>query len=63
MTAPSSTPVPSPRSEASLSRRLSRHFIGLSVIFGVAAALLSVVAFRFFHPMMVKLDEDWTLRC
>lgn len=62
MTAPSPTPVPPSRPEMSLSRRLSRHFIGLSVIFGVVAALLIVVAFRFFHPMVVKLEEDWTRR-
>ncbi len=62
MTTPSSQPAPSSRPEISLSRRLSRHFIGLSVIFGVVAALLIVVAFRFFHPVVVKLEEDWTSR-
>ncbi|MFA6562582.1 MAG: HAMP domain-containing sensor histidine kinase [Verrucomicrobiia bacterium] len=62
MTAPSSQPDSSLRPEASLSRRLSRHFIGLSVIFGVAAALLIFVAFEFFRPLMTRVNQDWTGR-
>lgn len=56
-------PLPSPdRQQTTLSRRLSRHFIALSVAFGVAASLLIYVAFRFFHPLLVSLDQDWTQR-
>ena len=62
MSTPSSQSAPSPRPEASLSRRLSRHFIGLSVIFGVAAALLIGVAFEFFRPLMQRVEQDWTNR-
>jgi signal transduction histidine kinase len=61
MSAPSSQSTPA-RTDASLSRRLSRHFIGLSVIFGVAAALLIAVAIEFFHPLMMKVNQDWTRR-
>ncbi|MBI5684339.1 MAG: HAMP domain-containing histidine kinase [Verrucomicrobia bacterium] len=62
MSAPSTQPAASSRPEASLSRRLSRHFIGLSVIFGVAAALLIVVALEFFRPLMARVNQDWTAR-
>ncbi|MCX6910172.1 MAG: HAMP domain-containing sensor histidine kinase [Verrucomicrobia bacterium] len=62
MSVPSSQPDSSPRPEASLSRRLSRHFIGLSVIFGVAAALIIFVAFEFFRPLMTRVNQDWTGR-
>ncbi|MBI5820378.1 MAG: HAMP domain-containing histidine kinase [Verrucomicrobia bacterium] len=62
MSTPPTQPAAPSRSEASLSRRLSRHFIGLSVIFGVAAALLIVVAFELFRPLKERVNQDWTGR-
>ncbi len=62
MSTPPTQPDATSRSEASLSRRLSRHFIGLSVIFGVAAALLIVVAFELFRPLKERVNQDWTGR-
>ncbi len=62
MSLPSPPPQETGRVQTTLSRRLSRHFIALSVAFGVAASLLIIVAFRFFHPLLVSLDQDWTRR-
>ena len=62
MSLPEPPPLTPERQQITLSRRLSRHFIALSVAFGVAASLLIYVAFQFFHPLLVSLDQDWTQR-